>query len=75
MFDSDALRELDEEAPERVKDRVALMTCGMQQDLRHTFSGAMPLSIYTLCRRRTLLVKNFTFYDGKHLTALTHEEF
>lgn len=89
MFDdiSDALRELDE-APESGKDwpqsaivhnldRVALMTCVMQQEVRHTFSGAMPFSIYTLCSGfvSTLLVKNFTFYDDKHLTALTHDEF
>ena len=34
-------------------------------------------SIYTLCSGfvSTLLVKNFTFYDDKHLTAFTHAQF
>jgi len=59
------------------QDRVALMISVMQQEVRHTFSGAMPFSIYTLCSGfvSTLLVKNFTFYDDKQLTALTHEQF
>jgi hypothetical protein len=37
----------------------------------------MQFSIYTLCSGfvSTLLVKNFTFYDDKQLTALTHEQF
>jgi hypothetical protein len=59
------------------QDRVALMISVMQQEVRHTFSGAMPFSIYTLCSGfvSTLLVKNFTFYDDKQLTAFTHEQF
>jgi hypothetical protein len=49
----------------------------MQQEVRHTFSGAMLFSIYTLCSGfiSTFLVKNFTLYDDKLLTALTHEQF
>jgi hypothetical protein len=59
------------------QDRVALMISFMQQEVRHTFSGAMPFSIYTLCSGfvSTLLVKNFTFYEDKQLTAFTHEQF
>jgi len=49
----------------------------MQQEVRHTFSGAMPFSIYTLCSGfvSTLLVKNFTFYDDRDLTAFTNSQF
>jgi hypothetical protein len=49
----------------------------MQQEVRHTFSGAMPFSIYTLCSGfvSTLLVKNFTFYDNHELTAFTDTQF
>ena len=49
----------------------------MQQEVRHTFSGAMPFSIYTLCSGfvSTLLVKNFTFYDNSDLTAFTDPQF
>ena len=49
----------------------------MQQEVRHTFSGAMPFSIYTLCSGfvSTLLVKNFTFYDNAELTAFTDKQF
>jgi len=49
----------------------------MQQEVRHTFSGAMPFSIYTLCSGfvSTLLVKNFTFYDDADLTAFTAAQF
>ena len=49
----------------------------MQQVVRHTFSGAMPFSIYTLCSGfvSTLLVKNFTFYADEYLTAFTHAQF
>jgi hypothetical protein len=58
------------------QDRVALMISVMQQEVRHTFSGAMPFSIYTLCSGfvSMLLVKNLTFYDDKQLTAFTHEQ-
>jgi hypothetical protein len=43
----------------------------MQQEVRHTFSGSMPFSIYTFCSGfvSTLLVKNFTFYDNAELTG------
>jgi len=49
----------------------------MQQEVRHTFSGAMPFSIYTLCSGfvSTLLVRNFTFYDNHELTAFTDTQF
>jgi len=49
----------------------------MHQEVRHTFSGAMPFSIYTLCSGfvSTLLVKNFTFYDDAELTAFTNAQF
>lgn len=49
----------------------------MQDEVRHTFSGAMPFSIYTLCSGfvSTLLVKNFTFYDNHDLTAFTDAQF
>ena len=49
----------------------------MQQEVRHTFSGAMPFSIYTLCSGfiSTLLVKNFTFYDDSVLTAFTDPQY
>lgn len=49
----------------------------MQQEVRHTFSGAMPFSIYTLCSGfvSTLLVKNFTFYNNSDLTAFTDPQF
>ena len=49
----------------------------MQQEVRHTFSGAMPFSIYTLCSGfvSTLLVKNFTLYDDGDFTAFTHAQF
>ena len=49
----------------------------MQQEVRHTFAGAMPFSIYTLCSGfvSTLLVKNFTLYDDGDFTAFTHAQF
>jgi hypothetical protein len=49
----------------------------MQQEVRHTFSGSMPFSIYTLCSGfvSTLLVKNFTFYNNHDLTAFTDAQF
>jgi hypothetical protein len=49
----------------------------MKEEVRHTFSGAMPFSIYTLCSGfvSTLLVDNFTFYDNGELTAFTHSQF
>jgi hypothetical protein len=59
------------------QERKSLVINIMQQEVRHTFSGAMPFSIYTLCSGfvSTLLVKNFTFYEDKQLTAFTHEQF
>jgi hypothetical protein len=49
----------------------------MQQEVRHTFSGVMQFSIYTICSCfvSTLLVKNFTFYDNSELTAFTDGQF
>jgi hypothetical protein len=59
------------------QERKSLIINIMQQEVRHTFSGAMPFSIYTLCSGfvSTLLVKNFTFYEDQQLTAFTHEQF
>jgi hypothetical protein len=58
-------------------ETVAQLVEIMQQEVRHTFSGAMPFSIYTLCSGfvSTLLVKNFTFYDDRDLTAFTDSQF
>jgi len=49
----------------------------LQDEVRYTFSGAMPFSIYTLCSGfvSALLVDNFTFYDDGELTAFTHSQF
>jgi hypothetical protein len=49
----------------------------MQKEMRHTFSGAVPFSIYSLCSGfvSTLLVKNFTLYDDCDFTAFTHAQF
>jgi hypothetical protein len=49
----------------------------MQDEVRYTFSGAMPFSVYTLFSGfvSTLLVYNFTFYDDGELTAFTHSQF
>lgn len=57
--------------------RVLLISNIMQQEIRHTFSGAMPFSIYTLCSGfvSTLLVKNFTFYNDQQLSAFPHKQF
>ena len=58
-------------------ENIALMSSVMQQEVRHTFSGAMPFSIFTLCSGfvSTLLVKNFVIYDDQQLTAFTHKQF
>jgi hypothetical protein len=63
------------DAPDR--HHTSTLTSIMQQEVRHTFSGAMPFSIYTLCSGfvSTLLVKNFTFYDDHCLSAFTHRQF
>jgi hypothetical protein len=57
--------------------RTEALTSIMQQEVCHTFSGAMPFSIYTLCSGfvSTLLVKNFTFFDDHCLTAFSHRQF
>ena len=67
-----ALRDGDDESPSS-SQTLPLLLDVMQQEVRHTFSGAMPFSIYTLCSGfvSTLLVKNFTFYDNIELTAFT----
>jgi hypothetical protein len=59
------------------RNRFETLCSIMQQEVRHTFSGAMPFSIYTLCSGfiSTLLVKNFTFYDDRCLTAFSHRQF
>lgn len=59
------------------KTRIDCMVHIMQQEIRHTFSGAMPFSIYTLCSGfvSTLLVKNFVFFDNSDFTAFTDSQF
>jgi len=49
----------------------------LQEEVRHTFSGAMPFSVYTLCSGfvSTLIVDNFTFYNNSELTAFTNSQF
>jgi hypothetical protein len=48
----------------------------MQQEVRYTFSTAMPFSIYTLSSGfvSTLMIDNFEFYDDDALTAFTVSE-
>jgi hypothetical protein len=48
----------------------------MQQEVRYTFSTAMPFSIYTLSSGfvSTLMIENFEFYDDADLTAFTVSE-
>jgi hypothetical protein len=48
----------------------------MQQEVRYTFSTAMPFSIYTLSSGfvSTLMIDNFEFYDDADLTAFTVSE-
>lgn len=61
----------------RLEGTITDLVSAMQREVRHTFSGAMPFSIYTLCSGfiSTLLVKNFTFYHNTQLTAFTHTQF
>ena len=72
----EALGERDEERARRPQD-INMLIDVMQQEVRYTFSGAMPFSIYTLCSGfvSTLLVKNFTLYDNYELTAFTTTQF
>jgi len=84
---NDVLANLADGDDERARSRWARADSGdgtyaqlvdvMHQEVRHTFSGAMPFSIYTLCSGfvSTLLVKNFTFYDDAELTAFTNAQF
>ncbi len=67
--------DLRDDAPD--PHHTSTLTSIMQQEVRHTFSGAMPFSIYTLCSGfvSTLLVKNFTFYADDSLSAFTHRQF
>lgn len=46
-------------------------------EVRHTFWGAMPFNLYTLCSGfvSTLLVENFTFYNNSELTSFTSSQF
>ena len=48
----------------------------MQDEVRHTFSTAMPFSIYSLSSGfvSTLMIENFKFYDDAELTAFTDAE-
>jgi len=57
--------------------RTNLMINSIQQEIRHTFAGAIPFSIYTPSSGfiSTLLVKNFTFFSDMHLTAFTNAEY
>ena len=49
----------------------------MQQEIRHSFAGTIPFSIYTVSSGfiATLLVKNFTFFSDIHFTAFTNAEY
>jgi hypothetical protein len=71
-----ALNGGDNQRPTSQQDMDMLLEV-MQQEVRYTFSGAMPFSIYTLCSGfvSTLLVRNFTFYDNDELTAFTDTQF
>ena len=68
-----------EDSPEPL--RTSLMINCMLQEIRHTFAGAIPFSIYTLSSGfiATLLVKNFTFfsdmYDGCQVTLFANSEY
>ncbi len=57
--------------------RTKLMINSIQQEIRHTFAGAIPFSIYTIASGfiGTLLFKNFTFFSDMHLTAFTNAEY
>jgi hypothetical protein len=71
--------ESDDSARDEALDRRRMLTLIeiLQDEVRYTFSGAMPFSVYTLCSGfvSTLLVDNFTFYDDGELTAFTHSQF
>ena len=56
--------------------RTKLMINSIQQEIRHTFAGAIPFSIYTIASGfiGTLLFKNFTFFSDMHFTAFTNSE-
>ena len=49
----------------------------MHKEVRRSFCGAMPLSIFSMCSGfvGTLLVKNFTLFDNRDLFAVTNEQF
>lgn len=57
--------------------RISTLIQILQEEVRHTFSGAMPFSVYTLCSGfvSTLIVDNFTFYNNSELTAFTNSQF
>ena len=57
--------------------RTKLMINSIQQEIRHTFAGAIPFSIYTISSGfiGTLLFKNFTFFSDMHFTAFTNSEY
>ena len=57
--------------------RISTLTQILQEEVRYTFSGAMPFSVYTLCSGfvSTLIVDNFTFYNNSELTAFTNSQF
>jgi hypothetical protein len=68
-----------EDSPEPLK--TSLMINCMLQEIRHTFAGAIPFSIYTLSSGfiATLLVKNFTFlsdiHNGCQVTVFANAEY
>ena len=57
--------------------RTELMINSIQQEILHTFAGAIPFSIYTIASGfiGTLLFKNFTFFSDMHFTAFTNSEY
>jgi hypothetical protein len=57
--------------------KTQLMINTMQQEIRHSFAGTIPFSIYTVSSGfiATLLVKNFTFFSDIHFTAFTNAEY
>jgi len=68
---------LEWEQTHREQLRTKLMINSIQQEIRHTFAGAIPFSIYTNSSGfiSTLLVKNLTFFADMHFTTFTNSEY
>jgi len=60
-----------------VSRHISTLTQVLKDEVRYTFSGAMPFSVHTLCSGfvSSLIVENFTFYDNAELTAFTNSQF